>query len=122
MLDPTAVFALLFGSELFEDYIGHLSVASMASSDSAMDPEKLQDKLKASHCNYVFNVFTINIYFFTRLTRKMIFFPPQKAVQKEREERLARWLKDFLDQYVRGDRDAFITRVESEVTRLSVAG
>lgn len=51
MLDSTAVFALLFGSELFEDYIGHLAVASMASSELANDvedPEKLHDRLKAS--------------------------------------------------------------------------
>ena len=52
MLDPTAVFAFLFGSELFEDYIGHLAVASMASSQLAGvgdSPEKVLDKLKASN-------------------------------------------------------------------------
>lgn len=51
MLDPMAVFALLFGSELFEDYIGHLAVASMASSElvgETENPEKLHDKLKVS--------------------------------------------------------------------------
>lgn len=92
MLDPTAVFALLFGSELFEDYIGHLAVASMASSELVSEndnPEKVHDRLK--------------------------------GVQKEREEKLARILKDFLQQYVRGDRVGFIRRVESEAERLSQA-
>ncbi|MBA0727763.1 hypothetical protein Golax_000723 [Gossypium laxum] len=92
MLDPTAVFALLFGSELFEDYIGHAAVASMASSELANEtdnPEKLNDKLKAS------------------------------AVQKEREEKLAKSLRDFLNQYVRGDKDGFMQHAESEARRLS---
>ncbi|CAJ1971967.1 unnamed protein product [Sphenostylis stenocarpa] len=92
MLDPMAVFALLFGSELFEDYIGHLAVASMASSelaDESEDPDKLNEKLK--------------------------------AVQKEREEKLARILKDYLDQYVRGDKKGFFQRAESEARRLSRA-
>ncbi|CAI0625117.1 unnamed protein product, partial [Linum tenue] len=94
MLDPTAVFALLFGSELFEDYIGHLSVASMASSELAAEtenPDKLHENLKNSI----------------------------KGVQKEREEKLARFLRDFLDQYVRGDKAGFIRRAESEAKRLS---
>lgn len=55
MIDPTAVFALLFGSELFEDYVGHLYVASMASSELAdqdsENPEKLHEKLKARTLN-----------------------------------------------------------------------
>ncbi|XP_014503936.1 chaperone protein dnaJ 10 [Vigna radiata var. radiata] len=92
MLDPMAVFALLFGSELFEDYIGHLAVASMASSelaDESEDPDKLNEKLK--------------------------------AVQREREEKLARNLKDYLAQYVRGDKKGFFLRAESEARRLSRA-
>ena len=44
------VFTLLFGSELFEDYIGHLAMATMASSEMTSadndNPEKLQDRLK----------------------------------------------------------------------------
>ncbi|KAF9618374.1 hypothetical protein IFM89_001009 [Coptis chinensis] len=92
MLDPTAVFALVFGSELFEDYIGHLAVASMASSELADDSdtsEKLRDRLQ--------------------------------AIQKEREEKLARVLRDFLNQYVRGDKDGFVQRAEHEAKRLSNA-
>ncbi|CAL5207343.1 unnamed protein product [Lathyrus oleraceus] len=84
-----AVFALLFGSELFEDYVGHLAVASMASSELADESEDLQEKLK--------------------------------AVQKEREEKLARFLKDCLSQYVRGDQKGFLQRAESEAKRLSHA-
>ncbi|KAF9608999.1 hypothetical protein IFM89_012338 [Coptis chinensis] len=92
MLDPTAVFALVFGSELFEDYIGHLAVASMASSELVDDSdtsEKLHDRLQ--------------------------------AIQKEREEKLARVLRDFLNQYVRGDKDGFVQRAEHEAKRLSNA-
>nr|AFK36666.1 unknown [Lotus japonicus] len=89
-LTPRQFFSLLFGSGLFEDYIGHLAVASMASSelaDESEDPDKLQEKLK--------------------------------AVQREREEKLARFLKDFLGQYVRGDKKGFFQRAESEARRLS---
>jgi len=51
ILDGTVVFTLLFGSELFEDYIGHLAMATMASTEMTSDndnPEKLQDRLKVS--------------------------------------------------------------------------
>ncbi|PKA57131.1 Chaperone protein dnaJ 10 [Apostasia shenzhenica] len=90
MLDPTAVFTLLFGNEAFEDYVGHLTVASVASSQLNSDhdnPEKLQDMLK--------------------------------AVQREREENLAKFLRDFLNQYVSGDKEGFLNRAEAEVKRLS---
>jgi len=49
ILDGTVFFTLLFGSELFEDYIGHLAMATMASTEMTSDndnPEKLQDRLK----------------------------------------------------------------------------
>lgn len=45
-----------------------------------------------------------------------------QAVQKEREENLARFLKDFLSQYVHGDKEGFKHRAESEAKRLSDAG
>ncbi|CAA6660382.1 unnamed protein product [Spirodela intermedia] len=92
MLDPTAVFTLFFGSELFEDYIGHLAVAAMASGELASadnNPENLRDRLK--------------------------------AVQREREEKLARFLKDLLDKYINGDREGFLHHIEAEARRLSDA-
>ncbi|XP_062217412.1 chaperone protein dnaJ 10 [Phragmites australis] len=90
ILDGTVVFTLLFGSELFEDYIGHLAMATMASSELTSDndsPKKLQDRLK--------------------------------NVQREREEKLARFLKEFLSQYVCGDKEGFANRAEFEAKRLS---
>ncbi|KAJ8476450.1 hypothetical protein OPV22_020177 [Ensete ventricosum] len=90
MLDGTAIFTLLFGSELFEDYIGHLAVASMASTELTSEngsPEKLQDRMK--------------------------------AVQREREEKLARFLKDFLNQYVSGDKEGFFHHADAEAKRLT---
>ncbi|KAI3736073.1 hypothetical protein L6452_15605 [Arctium lappa] len=92
MLDSTAVFAVLFGSELFEDYVGHLAVATMASAELAVEndsPEILHEKLK--------------------------------TIQREREEKLARSLKSFIHQYVQGDKEEFIRRAESEAERLAQA-
>ncbi|KAL6504852.1 hypothetical protein OROHE_023610 [Orobanche hederae] len=43
------------------------------------------------------------------------------AVQREREEKLARILREFLSHYVHGDKEGFSRRAESEVKRLSRA-
>uniref|UniRef100_A0A0D9X9X5 J domain-containing protein n=1 Tax=Leersia perrieri TaxID=77586 RepID=A0A0D9X9X5_9ORYZ len=52
IIDPAAIFAMLFGSELFEDYIGQLAMASMASldnfgEDEHIDTRKLHEKMQA---------------------------------------------------------------------------
>ncbi|RZC62727.1 hypothetical protein C5167_024482 [Papaver somniferum] len=94
IIDPAAIFAMLFGSELFEEYIGQLAMASMASLDIFTEGEQFDAK---------------------KVQEKM------RAVQKEREEKLAEALKDRLNQYVQGNKDSFISHAEGEVTRLSNA-
>ncbi|GLT74531.1 hypothetical protein SLA2020_463210 [Shorea laevis] len=94
IIDPAAIFAMLFGSELFEEYIGQLAMASMASLDifnegEQFDAKKLQEKMR--------------------------------AVQKEREEKLAEILKDRLNQYVQGSKEEFVNHAEAEVSKLSNA-
>ncbi|ONM55991.1 Chaperone protein dnaJ 10 [Zea mays] len=95
IIDPAAIFAMLFGSELFEDYIGQLAMASMASLDGFTENEQIDPR---------------------RLQEQM------RVVQKEREEKLAEALKDRLHLYVQGNKEEFIQYADAEVTRLSNAG
>ncbi|KAJ6953199.1 hypothetical protein NC652_005026 [Populus alba x Populus x berolinensis] len=94
IIEPAAIFAMLFGSELFEAYIGQLAMASMASLDIFTEGEQLDTK---------------------KLQEKM------RVVQREREEKLAEILKDRLNQYVQGNKEEFINHAEAEVARLSNA-
>ncbi|KAG2319621.1 hypothetical protein Bca4012_054135 [Brassica carinata] len=93
IIDPAAIFAMLFGSELFEEYIGQLAMASMASLDILSEGDQIDTK---------------------KIIEKM------RAVQKDREDKLAQILKDRLNLYVT-NKDEFISNAEAEVTRLSNA-
>jgi len=93
IIDPAAIFAMLFGSELFEEYIGQLAMASMAPLDIVSEGDQIDTK---------------------KIIDKM------RAVQKEREDKLAQLLKDRLNLYVT-NKDEFISNAEAEVTRLSNA-
>ncbi|KAK9109666.1 hypothetical protein Sjap_017726 [Stephania japonica] len=94
IIDPAAIFAMLFGSELFEEYIGQLAMASMASLDMFMEGEQFDTK---------------------KLAEKM------RVFQREREDKLAEILKNRLNQYVQGNKEDFISHAEAEVSRLSSA-
>ncbi|KAL5201702.1 hypothetical protein ABZP36_036056 [Zizania latifolia] len=96
IIDPAAIFSMLFGSEFFEDYIGQLETASMASLDIFSDED--QEQIDAR-----------------RLQEKM------RVVQKEREEKLAETLKNRLHLYVQGNKEDFIQLAEAEISRLSNA-
>ncbi|CAH8389958.1 unnamed protein product [Eruca vesicaria subsp. sativa] len=93
IIDPAVIFAMLFGSELFEEYIGKLAMASIASLDIFSEEDKIDSK-------------------------KII--DNMKVAQRERQDKLAQILKDRLNLYVT-NKEEFISNAEAEVTRLSNA-
>ncbi|OMO74356.1 hypothetical protein CCACVL1_16801 [Corchorus capsularis] len=97
MLDPSAVFGMLFGSEFFEEYVGQLALASLSSVE--VDDNDLLDKEARMQ----------------KIQEKM------KALQKEREEKLITILKNRLQPFVEGQTEEFIKWANSEAERLSKA-
>lgn len=96
MVDPSAVFGMVFGSEFFDEYVGQLALASLASVDMdefSQDPEANKQRIREKF----------------------------KALQNEREVKLITILKDRLQPFVQGSRDEFINWANSEARRLSKA-
>lgn len=125
---------MLFGSELFEEYIGQLAMASMASLDiftegEQFDAKKLQEKMRVNHftCFLITQLYWNNNFYLQECLRFSHWSLSAnicllQVVQKEREEKLVELLKNRLNQYVQGNKEDFVCHAEAEVAKLSNAG
>ncbi|KAG0604426.1 hypothetical protein M758_10G171200 [Ceratodon purpureus] len=94
MVDAAAVFGMLFGSDAFQDYVGQLAMASMASMDTGDDGQPVD--MKEAQVKF-------------------------KEGQKERELQLKDLLLERIDPYVKGDKVGFASWAEEEAHQLAEA-
>ncbi|KAK9830201.1 hypothetical protein WJX72_010268 [[Myrmecia] bisecta] len=92
LMDPGAVFGMVFGSDVFEDYVGQLQMAMMATvamEGTGVTQQQMAEKLQ--------------------------------PLQQEREAKLVGLLKQRLHRYVDGSKDAFVAEQTQEAGRLASA-
>nr|GEU75130.1 hypothetical protein [Tanacetum cinerariifolium] len=96
MVDPAAVFGMLFGSDVFEDYIGQLYMAAIQSVESEEEGQVPE-------------------------IRKMKVQERMREFQKERESKLITNLKNRLRPFVEGQTTEFVNWATKEASQLSQA-
>jgi curved DNA-binding protein CbpA len=94
MVDPAAVFGMLFGSDAFQDYVGQLAMASMAGMDTGAEGQPID---------------------LTQLQGKF------KEIQAKREATLKARLLEHIEPYVRGEKQEFVNWATEERNRLKEA-
>jgi curved DNA-binding protein CbpA len=95
MVDPAAVFGMLFGSDAFQDYVGQLAMASMAGMDTGAEGQPID---------------------LTQMQGKF------KEIQAKREATLKARLLEHIEPYVRGEKQEFVNWATEERNRLKEAG
>ncbi|CAL8470572.1 g10114 [Coccomyxa elongata] len=94
MMDPSAVFAMLFGSDMFEDYIGQLQMATIATITIENEGREIsQQEVRAKLA----------------------------PIQQARVGQLANKLRQRLERFVAGDVAGFTTAHTKEAERLAEA-
>ncbi|XP_042004214.1 chaperone protein dnaJ 10-like isoform X2 [Salvia splendens] len=95
MVEPTVLFGMMFGNEMFENHVGQLRLLSLTPAE--FDPDEPPEVQKP------------------KLEKIM------KTMQEEREEKLVKLLIDRLEPYIKGERDAFVETAKLESKRLCQA-
>lgn len=118
-MDPAAVFGMLFGSEAFDDYVGTLAMATMAS--LAVDTPGATSSVptgpaSTSVAQSMPGQTVPDAVNAAELHAKM------QAAQDERVAQLGEQLKERLEQYEKLGKDKFVVWAREEADRLAQAG